>query len=145
MAFLEQEIHEEPKTFISKYVFSFDHKIIAKQFLWYGIFFLGVGGMMALVIRWTLAFPGQPFPLIGQFLFPDSGGVCPPDTYASILDRSRFRAFIISFFIYSFRWSSWWVDIIPNLINSDRESRSRTKPLGFISLGSWYFIYDGCS
>ena len=84
MAFLEQPMHEEPKTFISKYVFSFDHKVIAKQFLWYGIFFLGVGGLMALVIRWTLAYPGQPFPLIGHLLFPDSGGVCPPDTYASM-------------------------------------------------------------
>ena len=39
MAFYEQHIHEAPKTFLSKYVFSFDHKVIGKQFLWYGIFF----------------------------------------------------------------------------------------------------------
>ena len=72
MAWLEQHIHEEPKTFISKYVFSFDHKVIAKQFLWYGIFFLGVGGMMALLIRWTLAYPGEAFPIIGHMMFPES-------------------------------------------------------------------------
>jgi cytochrome c oxidase subunit 1 len=84
MAWLEQHIHEEPKTFLSKYVFSFDHKVIAKQFLWYGIFFLGVGGMMALLIRWTLAFPGEPFPIIGHLLFPHSGGIVPPDTYAML-------------------------------------------------------------
>ena len=65
MAFYEQHIHAKPTTFLSKYVFSFDHKVIAKQFLWYGIFFLGVGGIMALMIRWALAFPGVPFPVFG--------------------------------------------------------------------------------
>ncbi len=84
MAFFEQEIHDAPTTFLSKYVFSFDHKVIAKQFLWYGIAFLGIGGMMALLIRWTLAFPGEPFPVIGPMLFPHTGGVVPPDTYAML-------------------------------------------------------------
>ncbi len=84
MAFFEQEIHDAPTTFLSKYVFSFDHKVIAKQFLWYGIAFLGIGGMMALLIRWTLAFPGEPFPVIGHILFPGNGGVVPPDTYAML-------------------------------------------------------------
>jgi cytochrome c oxidase subunit 1 len=84
MAFYEQHIHPKPTTFLSKYIFSYDHKVIGKQFLWYGILFLGVGGIMALMIRWTLAFPGQPFPLVGQFLFPTSGGVIPPDTYAML-------------------------------------------------------------
>ena len=84
MAFYEQHIHEKPTTFLSKYVFSFDHKVIGKQFLWYGIFFLGVGGIIALMIRWALAYPGVPFPVFGQFLFLKQGGVIPPDTYASL-------------------------------------------------------------
>jgi cytochrome c oxidase subunit 1 len=76
--------HAAPTTFLSKYVFSFDHKVIAKQFLWYGIFFLGVGGMMAMMIRWTQAYPGEAFPIIGQMLFPETNGVIPPDTYAML-------------------------------------------------------------
>ena len=84
MPFYEQHIHAKPTTFLSKYVFSFDHKVIARQFLWYGIFFLGVGGIMALMIRWTLAFPGVPFPVVGTWLFPETGGVVPPDTYAML-------------------------------------------------------------
>ncbi len=84
MAFFEQHIHDAPKTFLSKYVISFDHKVIGKQFLWYGIFFLGVGGLMALLIRWTLAFPGEAFPILGPLLFPDTNGVVPPDTYAML-------------------------------------------------------------
>ena len=84
MAFYEQPIHSPPTTFLSKYVFSFDHKVIGKQFLWYGIFFLFVGGLMALMLRWSLAYPGEPFPLIGHFMFPETGGAIPPDTYAML-------------------------------------------------------------
>ena len=84
MAFFEQDIHDAPTTFLSKYVFSFDHKVIAKQFLWYGIAFLGIGGMMAILIRWTLAFPGEAFPILGPLLFPGNNGVVPPDTYAML-------------------------------------------------------------
>ncbi len=84
MAFFEQDIHDAPTSFLSKYVFSYDHKVIAKQFLWYGIAFLGIGGMMALLIRWTLAFPGEAFPILGPLLFPQTNGVVPPDTYAML-------------------------------------------------------------
>lgn len=84
MAFVEQHIHDEPTTFWSKYICSYDHKVIGKQFLWFGIFFLLVGGLMAVMIRWTLAYPGQPFPVIGHLMFPHTGGVVPPDTYAML-------------------------------------------------------------
>jgi cytochrome c oxidase subunit 1 len=84
MAFFEQDIHDAPTTFLSKYIFSFDHKVIGKQFLWYGIAFLGIGGMMAMMIRWTLAFPGVPFPILGDILFPNSAGIVPADTYAML-------------------------------------------------------------
>jgi cytochrome c oxidase subunit 1 len=84
MAFLEQHIHDAPTSFWSKYIVSYDHKVIGKQFLWFGIFWLMVGGLMALLIRWTLAYPGVPFPLIGHLLFPHTDGVVPPDTYAML-------------------------------------------------------------
>src|SRR5690606_31640314 len=84
MAFVEQHIHDAPTSFWSKYICSYDHKVIGKQFLWFGIFFLLVGGLMALMIRWALAFPGEPFPIIGGLMFPHTGGVIPPDTYAML-------------------------------------------------------------
>ena len=74
-------IHPAPTTFLRKYVFSTDHKVIAKQFLALGLVGLLVGGLMAMMIRWTLAYPGHPFPLIGKLMFPDSGGVLTPDRY----------------------------------------------------------------
>ena len=84
MAFYEQHIHPKPTTFLSKYIFSFDHKVIGKQFVWYGIIGLGLGGMMALLIRWTLSNPGVPFPVIGKFIFCETGGIIPPDSYAML-------------------------------------------------------------
>src|SRR5499427_8902487 len=78
-----QPIHPEPTSFIRKYIFSTDHKVIAKQFLWAGLVFLAVGGSLAMMIRWQWAFPGRPVPLFGMFLS-RSGGVITPATYQSI-------------------------------------------------------------
>src|SRR5260370_9499700 len=76
-------VHPEPSSFIDKYIFSTDHKVIAKQFLWAGLIFLAVGGSLAMMIRWQWAFPGRPVPLFGIFLA-RSGGVITPATYQSI-------------------------------------------------------------
>jgi cytochrome c oxidase subunit 1 len=58
----------EPTGFIRKYVFSIDHKWIGKQYLFTALFFLLVGGGMALLMRWNLAYPGTPVPVIGSLL-----------------------------------------------------------------------------
>lgn len=77
-----RHIHPEPTSFIRKYVFSTDHKVIAKQFLFLGLIYLGVGGMMAMMIRWQLANPGQPFPGLGKLLFKNEGGAISPHAYS---------------------------------------------------------------
>jgi cytochrome c oxidase subunit I len=76
--------HPEPTSFVRKYLFSTDHKVIAKQFLWTGLFFLFFGGALAMLIRWQWAFPGQPVPAIGNILFARSGGAIGPAAYNSI-------------------------------------------------------------
>src|SRR5262244_3073887 len=75
--------HGEPTSFIRTYIFSTDHKMIAKQFLWAGLIFLAVGGTLAMMIRWQWAFPGQPVPVLGALLH-RSGGIITPATYQSI-------------------------------------------------------------
>lgn len=77
-------IHPEPTTFLRKHVFSVDHKVIAKQFLWFGLIWLGIGGLMAMMIRWQLANPGDAFPILGQMLFPRTDGVLDPATYNTL-------------------------------------------------------------
>ena len=55
--------HEEG--FVRKYLFSLDHKMIGKQFLIFGLIMFMVGGGLALLFRWQLAWPDRPLPVIG--------------------------------------------------------------------------------
>lgn len=71
-------------SFLRRYIFSTNHKVVAVQYLINGLFFLGVGGVMALIIRWQVAHPWQPVPLIGNFLFPESGGALTPEMYSTL-------------------------------------------------------------
>jgi cytochrome c oxidase subunit I len=80
----DDHLHPEPTSFWTKYVFSYDHKVIAKQFLIFGLFWGFIGALMSVMIRWCLAMPGQPFPLVGNLLFPSTNGVIPPDFYNSL-------------------------------------------------------------
>lgn len=77
-------IHPEPTTFISKYIISYDHKVIAKQFLFFGIFWAFVGAFMSVLIRWAIAYPGVAFPVVGKILYPHTDGVIPPDAYTML-------------------------------------------------------------
>jgi cytochrome c oxidase subunit 1 len=54
--------HGHEESFIRKYVFSTDHKTIAKQYLGTGIFMGIVGGLLSYVIRMQLSGGGQPVP-----------------------------------------------------------------------------------
>ncbi|MBI3890178.1 MAG: cbb3-type cytochrome c oxidase subunit I [Candidatus Wallbacteria bacterium] len=77
-----QEHH--PTGFLSRVVFSRDHKVIAKQFLFLGLLFLGLGGSLALLIRWQLAFPGKAVPIVGAFLFKGTAGAISPEGYTML-------------------------------------------------------------
>jgi len=50
---------------ILKYIWSTDHKVIAMQYLFTGMFMAVVGGLMAYVFRMQLAFPGVSVPGFG--------------------------------------------------------------------------------
>src|SRR5580692_207728 len=71
-------------SFIRKYVFSTDHKIIGIQFLMTTLLMLIVGGALALAVRWQLAFPWRHMPILGDILFPQTGGVISPDFYTML-------------------------------------------------------------
>ncbi|MBI3025946.1 MAG: cytochrome c oxidase subunit I, partial [Candidatus Tectomicrobia bacterium] len=63
--------HGEPQGFIRKYVFSTDHKMIARQYLLIALFWAAVGGYLAYLIRWQLAHPEADIPLFGRPIGPD--------------------------------------------------------------------------
>jgi cytochrome c oxidase subunit 1 len=51
-----------PTTFWTKYIFSIDHKIIGLQFMFTSLMFVIVGGLLALGVRYELAWPQQEVP-----------------------------------------------------------------------------------
>jgi cytochrome c oxidase subunit 1 len=80
----EARSHGPHESFIRKYVFSVDHKWIGIQYGITALLFLLLGFSMMLLMRYQLAWPGQPFhPLIAKILGAANapGGVMLPEFY----------------------------------------------------------------
>jgi cytochrome c oxidase subunit I len=74
--------HQE-ESFLRKYIFSTDHKTIGIQYGLTALLFLFIGFSLMMLMRWQLAYPGQPMPFIG-WMFSDTtmpGGVMLPEFY----------------------------------------------------------------
>jgi cytochrome c oxidase subunit 1 len=90
------ETHHHEAGFWRKYIFSTDHKVIGIQYGVTALIFLFFGFILMMMMRWQLAYPGQPIPVIGELLHsllgdeaigkhPTTGqmGVMSPDLYNS--------------------------------------------------------------
>ena len=87
----------EPAGFWSHYVFSTDHKMIGRQFLFLGLFMLIIGGTLAMLIRWQLAWPETEVPGLGWVPEPTMyEGIIPPQTYNMLFTM---HATIMIFFV----------------------------------------------
>src|SRR4051812_13580029 len=95
--------------FLKKYIFSADHKIIGIQFLFLGLAFMVVGGLLAMLVRWQLAWPTpdlqalHPVPILSTWLWGQQAadgtikpGVMPPDFYTMAFTM---HATIMIFFV----------------------------------------------
>ncbi|MBU3665014.1 MAG: cytochrome c oxidase subunit I [Chthoniobacterales bacterium] len=56
------------QSFFFTYIWSLDHKMIGLQYMWTSFFFLLIGGLLAMGIRYQLAYPGVEVPLVGRLL-----------------------------------------------------------------------------
>ncbi len=54
--------------FLQKYVFSTDHKVIGIQYGITALLFLFFGFCLMMMMRWQLAYPGEPIPFVGGLL-----------------------------------------------------------------------------
>src|SRR6202162_3105164 len=79
------EEHHDKLPFWRHYIFSTDHKMIGMQYGLTALVFLLFGFCLMLLMRWQLAYPGQPLPiaflakLLGESRMP--GGVMAPEFY----------------------------------------------------------------
>jgi cytochrome c oxidase subunit I len=89
--------HPQELGFMRTYIFSLDHKMIGKQFLFLGLLMILVGGMLAMLVRWQLAWPETPVP--GMTFIPEPymyDGIIPPQTYNALFTM---HATIMIFFV----------------------------------------------
>ena len=82
------EAHHEEAGFWSTYVFSTDHKVIGIQYGITALCFLLFGFCLMMVMRWQIAHPGEPVPVVGPLLAAIFGdvaakGIVSPDLYNS--------------------------------------------------------------
>ena len=84
-------------SFLRTYIFSEDHKMIGRQFLFMALFMMSIGGLMAMLMRWELAFPETAVP--GFHWVPEPfmyDGAIPPNTYNAMFTM---HATIMIFFV----------------------------------------------
>jgi cytochrome c oxidase subunit I len=82
--------------FLGTYVFARDHKIIGLQFLFSTLIWLAIGGLLALAIRWQLAWPGTEIPILGRWMFASEGGMITGEYYNVLFTM---HATIMIFFV----------------------------------------------
>jgi cytochrome c oxidase subunit 1 len=76
-------VHEDRRNVLQRYVFATDHKVIGLQFLFSGLIFMVLGGLLAVALRWQLAWPWSPMPILSKWLWsaPSLGYQMPPEFY----------------------------------------------------------------
>ena len=83
---IKPHAHDEALGLWRTYVFSTDHKTIAKQYLAIGLFWALVGGLLAYVMRWQLAYPDTAVPGFGWVPEPSMvEGIVPPEFYNMVV------------------------------------------------------------
>ncbi len=73
-----------PRGWWRRFVFSTDHKVIGLQFLFSSLIWMAIGGLLAMAIRWQLAWPWSNMPVFGAWLFSAEGGQISPEFYTML-------------------------------------------------------------
>jgi cytochrome c oxidase subunit I len=126
--------HHHHETFISKYVFSQDHKMIAKQFLITGIIWAIIGGLFSVLFRLQLGYPESTFPwledLLGHWA---KGGKLDPEFYYALVTM---HGTILVFFVLTAGLSGTFANfLIPLQIGA----RDMASPM-LNMLSYWFFF-----
>ncbi len=128
------EHHHHQESFITKYVFSQDHKMIAKQFLITGIIWAIIGGLFSVVFRLQLGYPDQTFPWLEDFLGHwAKGGKIQPEFYYALVTM---HGTVLVFFVLTAGLSGTFANfLIPLQIGA----RDMASPL-LNMLSYWFFF-----
>ena len=126
--------HHHHETFITKYVFSQDHKMIAKQFLITGMIWAIIGGLFSVLFRLQLGYPDSTFPWLEDFLGNwAKGGKLDPEFYYALVTM---HGTILVFFVLTAGLSGTFSNF---LIPLQVGARDMASP--FLNMLSYWFFF----
>src|SRR3954466_16020864 len=120
-------------TFLTKYIFSQDHKMIAKQFLITGIIMAFIAMSLSILFRIQLAYPDKSFPFLTTLLghFAPNGRIS-ADFYMSLV---TIHGTIMVFFVLTAGLSGTFANL---LIPLQVGARDMASP--FVNMLSYWFF-----
>jgi cytochrome c oxidase subunit 1 len=130
--------HEHSSSFVTKYLFTTDHKMIGKQFLVTGIFWAIIGGFLSVLFRLQLGFPDMDMtflkPLLGGWI--NETGQLDPNFYLALVTM---HGTIMVFFVLTAGLSGTFANFLIPLQIGARDMAS-----GFMNMLSyWLFFLAG--
>ncbi len=129
-------------SFINTYIFSMDHKMIAKQFLITGIFWAIIGAAMSIIFRLQLGFPEENLawlqPLLGKWITVNDAGIgtLDPQFYYALVTM---HGTILVFFVLTAGLSGTFSNL---LIPLQLGARDMASPM-LNMLSYWFFFMAG--
>ena len=130
----EHHVHHHKDTFITKYIFSQDHKTIAKQFLITGMIWAAIGGLMSVLFRLQLGYPDETFPwledILGRWA---AGGKISQENYYSLVTM---HGTVLVFFVLTGGLSGTFANF---LIPLQCGARDMASP--FLNMLSYWFFF----
>ncbi|MCH2034721.1 MAG: cbb3-type cytochrome c oxidase subunit I [Tenacibaculum sp.] len=129
------EHHHHKETFVTKYIFSTDHKMISKQFLITGMFMGIIGVFMSMLFRLQIAWPEKSFSIIEAFLgsHQQTDGVMNSDTYLALV---TIHGTIMVFFVLTAGLSGTFSNLLIPLQIGARDMAS-----GFLNMVSYWLFF----
>lgn len=126
--------HHHHETFITKYVFSQDHKMIAKQFLITGMVWAVLGGLMSVLFRLQLGYPDATFPWLEDILgkWAKGGRITQEAYYALVTTHGT----VLVFFVLTAGLSGTFANF---LIPLQVGARDMASP--FMNMLSYWFFF----
>ncbi len=126
--------HHHKQSFVTKYIFSQDHKTIAKQFLVTGIAWAIIGALFSVLFRLQIGFPEQTFPFLETLLgkWGKGGKIDPEFYYAAVTMHGT----IMVFFVLTAGLSGTFANL---LIPLQIGARDMASP--FLNMLSYWFFF----
>ena len=129
--------HHHEESFVSKYIFSQDHKTISKQFLITGITWAIIGGLFSVFFRLQLGYPDSTFPWLEDILgrWAEGGRIKPEFYYALVTMHGT----VLVFFVLTAGLSGTFSNL---LIPLQIGARDMASPM-LNMLSYWFFFLAG--